>query len=354
MLTALGDRFGDETAPDDETLVAAIRDAADAVQRLGRCQPGDKTMLDALLPFAETLAERLAAGDERGRGLVRGGGTGRGGGAGNGGDGRQGGSRPAAGGAQHRHPRPWGGLDGVVPAGGGRPRRGGDVTAGPTYLGIDAGTSVVKAVLLDETGAALVVNGRDLGLQHGEGDRVEQDADEVLRAVGDVVGAVLEQARAEGRQRPDLVAVTAQGDGCWLVDADHQPVRPAVSWLDGRAADLVADWTDAGITEKVYRLNGTTLFPGSPAPILAWLDRHEPDVLDRADRPATARTPSSAGSPACARPTRATRPCRSATAPARRTATRSCGCAGSATAATCWRRSSRRPRRRRCTPTAPR
>ena len=45
--------------------MAGIRDAADAVQRLGRCQPGDKTMLDALLPFAETLAERLAAGDER-------------------------------------------------------------------------------------------------------------------------------------------------------------------------------------------------------------------------------------------------------------------------------------------------
>ena len=65
MLTALGDRFGDETAPDDDTLVAGIRDAADAVQRLGRCRPGDKTMLDALLPFAETLAERLDAGDDR-------------------------------------------------------------------------------------------------------------------------------------------------------------------------------------------------------------------------------------------------------------------------------------------------
>jgi dihydroxyacetone kinase len=65
MLTALGDRIGDETAPDDETLVAGIGDAAEAVQRLGQCEPGDKTMLDALLPFVETLAERLEAGDAR-------------------------------------------------------------------------------------------------------------------------------------------------------------------------------------------------------------------------------------------------------------------------------------------------
>ena len=55
-----------------------------------------------------------------------------------------------------------------------------------------------------------------------------------------------------------------------------------MSWLDGRAADLLADWTADGVTEKIYRLNGTTLFPGAPGPLLAWLDRHEPDVLDRA------------------------------------------------------------------------
>jgi dihydroxyacetone kinase len=66
MLTALGDRIGDETAPDDDTLVAGVGDAAEAVQRLGQCEPGDKTMLDALLPFVEALAERLDTGDTLG------------------------------------------------------------------------------------------------------------------------------------------------------------------------------------------------------------------------------------------------------------------------------------------------
>jgi dihydroxyacetone kinase len=63
MLTALGDRIGDQSAPDDDTLVAGLDDAAVAMQRLGRCKPGDKTMLDALLPFLETLRQRLDAGD---------------------------------------------------------------------------------------------------------------------------------------------------------------------------------------------------------------------------------------------------------------------------------------------------
>jgi xylulokinase/erythritol kinase len=156
------------------------------------------------------------------------------------------------------------------------------MTGVPTYLGIDAGTSVVKAVLLDGTGQALAVHGRELPLQHGSGDQVEQDVEDVLTGLGEVVREVLRHTSAEGHAAPELVAVTAQGDGCWLVDEEHRPVRPAVSWLDGRAAGLVDEWTAKGVTEKIYRLNGTTLFPGAPGPVLAWLDRHEPEVLDRA------------------------------------------------------------------------
>src|SRR5690606_21837369 len=58
--------------------------------------------------------------------------------------------------------------------------------------------------------------------------------------------------------------------------------RPALSWMDGRAADLLAEWTREGVTERVFRVNGSTLFPGAPAPLLAWLDRHEPAALDTA------------------------------------------------------------------------
>lgn len=144
-------------------------------------------------------------------------------------------------------------------------------------LGVDVGTSVVKVVAFDTDGVALAVAGRPLELSHGDGDAVEQDLETIVASVGEVVGDVVAQAGA-----PDVVALTGQGDGCWLTDDAYRPVRPALSWLDGRAADLLSRWTAEGVTERVYRRNGTTLFPGAPGPLLAWLDRHEPASLDRA------------------------------------------------------------------------
>lgn len=63
MLSALGTRLGDAGRPDSATIAGAMRDGYDALIRLGGAAPGDKTMLDALLPFVEEL-DRLVANGE--------------------------------------------------------------------------------------------------------------------------------------------------------------------------------------------------------------------------------------------------------------------------------------------------
>lgn len=145
-----------------------------------------------------------------------------------------------------------------------------------TWLGIDAGTSVVKAALFDDEGEALAVAGRPLELVHAAGDGVEQDLDAIVAAIGEVTREV-----SAGRT-PHVVAITGQGDGCWVTDDTGRAVRPALSWLDGRAGDILGRWNADGVTERIFRVNGTTVFPGAPGPLLAWLDEHEPAVLDRA------------------------------------------------------------------------
>ncbi|TDC27988.1 dihydroxyacetone kinase family protein [Streptomyces sp. 8K308] len=67
MLTAFGAALGDETAPDAGRLAAGARAAVDAVTELGGARPGDKTLVDAALPFAETLAKALEEGEPAGR-----------------------------------------------------------------------------------------------------------------------------------------------------------------------------------------------------------------------------------------------------------------------------------------------
>jgi len=62
LLNALGARLGDTGRPDAATIAAAMRDGYDALIRLGGAAPGDKTMLDALLPFIEEFERRVADG----------------------------------------------------------------------------------------------------------------------------------------------------------------------------------------------------------------------------------------------------------------------------------------------------
>jgi dihydroxyacetone kinase len=62
LLGALGARLGDRGRPDSEAVAAGMRDGYDALIQLGGAAPGDKTMLDALLPFVEELERRVTDG----------------------------------------------------------------------------------------------------------------------------------------------------------------------------------------------------------------------------------------------------------------------------------------------------
>ncbi|MES5821086.1 FGGY-family carbohydrate kinase [Streptomyces sp. RG80] len=145
------------------------------------------------------------------------------------------------------------------------------------YIGIDVGTSTVKAAAFDAGGRELAVAARPVGLAM-HGGFVEQDMDEVYGAVV----AVLEEVTA-GRTEPvEFAGLTGQGDGVWLVDTAGRPVRSAASWMDGRAHELVDRWLADGTFETVFRRTGGAMFPGSPGPLLAWLDSHDPKSLDAA------------------------------------------------------------------------
>ena len=153
--------------------------------------------------------------------------------------------------------------------------------AGQTFLGIDVGTSVVKAAVFDESGNALAVHGKPVPLIHDGGGivgAVEQDFELILTTLGEVVQAAV----AESGTVPRSVALTGQGDGCWVTDDEFRPVRPALSWLDGRASGLVDDWTASGVLNEVFAINAGAIFPGAPAACLKWLDLNEPESLDRA------------------------------------------------------------------------
>jgi sugar (pentulose or hexulose) kinase len=145
-------------------------------------------------------------------------------------------------------------------------------------IGIDAGTSFVKAVALSEGGETLAVEGRRTKLYNPMPDHFEQDLEEIVAAVGEVVTSVSERAG----EAPEMLGITGQGDGLWLLDEWGRSVRPCITWLDARANSIVEEWMASGVFEAVFRRNGNIVFPGAPAPLMAALSRSEPGSLKRA------------------------------------------------------------------------
>jgi len=62
-LTAAGRALSDETSVGSTAAADALRNGVEAVRRLGGAQPGDKTMVDAAVPFSTTLQEKVEAGE---------------------------------------------------------------------------------------------------------------------------------------------------------------------------------------------------------------------------------------------------------------------------------------------------
>lgn len=146
-------------------------------------------------------------------------------------------------------------------------------------VGVDVGTTVTKAVAFDESGHQLAETSRPTRLVRPAPGRFEHDTDEIVASVNEVVTELVASVGSD----PGVLAITAQGDGLWLVDADGKPVRPAISWLDARSGAILERWTADGVAEQVFRRSGNRMFPGAAGPLLAAVLAEEPEVLARAE-----------------------------------------------------------------------
>ncbi|GAA2853393.1 FGGY-family carbohydrate kinase [Streptosporangium fragile] len=151
---------------------------------------------------------------------------------------------------------------------------------GRYLLGVDAGSTVTKAVLFDETGGQIGQAARRVPHSYPRPHHVERDQDELWEVTCSVIREVV---ATTGVRAGDIagVAVTSHGDGIYLVDERGRPTRPGILSLDTRAAELVADWERTGRSDTALPLSGQKPWPGSPVSVLAWLLRNEPDVVAR-------------------------------------------------------------------------
>jgi sugar (pentulose or hexulose) kinase len=151
----------------------------------------------------------------------------------------------------------------------------------PYLLGIDIGTSVVKSVVFDARGREIAVSRRIPDVQRPKPGWSELSMDALWQ---DVVATLKEVTSSDALNGGEIVGIGLAGTCCssWLLDADGHPVRDAILWNDGRAADTLNDWQRDGTMDEVFRISGNIMFPGYTVAVLRWLQDHEPNVVERA------------------------------------------------------------------------
>lgn len=147
------------------------------------------------------------------------------------------------------------------------------------YLCIDAGTTRLKAAVVDADGGIRALEAAALCVLQPESGAMEMDMEAFWQVFCGVTQALRKKAPMEMAALQGI-AVCAQGDGCWPIDAQGAPVRNAILWNDSRAGALGLD-RDELLSAFVRGQNSTPLFPGAKPAILAWLKREEPAVYGR-------------------------------------------------------------------------
>jgi xylulokinase len=141
-------------------------------------------------------------------------------------------------------------------------------------VGLDVGTSGVKALAISPAGEVMASAEEGYPLSIPRPGWAEQDPDDWWRAAeaalarlpaGDVAG----------------IGLSGQMHGLVLLDDRERVLRPAILWNDQRTAAECAEIEERIGLERLIDLTGNRALPGFTAPKLLWLRRHEPEIYER-------------------------------------------------------------------------
>lgn len=145
-------------------------------------------------------------------------------------------------------------------------------------LGVDFGTTALKACLFNENGDLLASESAQYKLIT-EGDFIEFDANEFFNVFSQTVGKITSQFKV------DALSVDTQGETLIALDKDGKPLMNAIIWLDNRAEKQAKDMEAFFGLEKIYNLTGQAEIPaGYPAPKIKWLRENKPEIFEKADK----------------------------------------------------------------------
>lgn len=141
------------------------------------------------------------------------------------------------------------------------------------YLGIDVGTSAVKAAVIDESGGVIDQASSPLSVSRPQALWSEQNPADWWAAANSAVSDL----RLPVRKAVRAVGLSGQMHGAALLDKNQRALRPAILWNDGRSARQCIELEQA--VPEMARITGNRAMPGFTAPKLLWVRLHEPKIF---------------------------------------------------------------------------
>ena len=145
-------------------------------------------------------------------------------------------------------------------------------------LGLDAGNTVIKAVLFDLSGRQIAMHAIDGHSQTPRPGHVERDLGELWRNAQESIRACIEAAGIDPRQIAGI-GCAGHGNGLYLIDGDGEPVL-GIQSLDTRAAataESLAPHADA-----LHAICLQKPWPSQTPTLLAWVKANAPELYGRA------------------------------------------------------------------------
>ncbi len=144
------------------------------------------------------------------------------------------------------------------------------------YLGLDLGTSELKALLLDREHRIVALARAPLTVSRPAPLWSEQAPAQWWEAVESVM-AQLRQHHADALAQVRAIGLSGQMHGAVALDAADAVLRPAILWNDGRSAAQCAELTAR--VPRLAQIAGNLAMPGFTAPKLLWMREHEPALF---------------------------------------------------------------------------
>lgn len=147
-----------------------------------------------------------------------------------------------------------------------------------TILGIDVGTSSAKVMLFNPASGVLDIESKQYDVQIPQIGWAEQDPDIWWGAVSSALNS-LRDRQPQDYSRIEAIGLSGQMHGFVALDANGDPLRPAIIWLDQRSGKQVDRLEREIGSQAIKEQLQNRIFPGFALVSLLWMQEHEPDIF---------------------------------------------------------------------------